>query len=82
MEVIGWVADVGSWVEKSFPGVEDNGTTVEAAVLKSRVNAGVRGVSGPVVVLGGRGPVEEVSGGSAGVDVCRSDVSVEARVEL
>lgn len=82
MEVISWVADVGPWVEKSCAGVEDNGTTVEVAALKSRVKAGVRGVSGPVVVLGGGGLVEEVNGGSADVEVCRSDASVEAHVEL
>lgn len=42
------------------------------------MKAGVRGVSGPVVVL--EGPVEEVSGGPADVEVCKSDV--EAHVEL
>lgn len=81
-EVIGWATDVGPWVEKSFARVEDNGTSVEAAASRSRVKAGVRGVSGPAVVLGGGAPLEEVSGGSAGVEVCRSHVSVEARVEL
>lgn len=78
MEVISCVADVGSWVENSSPGVEDNGTTVEVAALKSRVKTGVRGLSGPVVVLGGGGPVEEVSGRSAGEEVCRSDARLEA----
>ena len=83
MEVIVWPADVGSWLEKSFPGVmEDNGTTAEVAALKSRVMAAGRGVCGPVVPLVDGGPVEEVSGGSAGVEVCRSDVGVEAHVEL
>lgn len=81
MEVMRWVADVEAWVEKSFPGVEeDDGATVEVSALKSRVKAGVGGVSGPVLVLGGGGPVEEMSGGSASVgEICRS---VEAHVEL
>lgn len=80
VEVMGWFADVKVWVEKSLPGVEeDDGATVEVSALKSRVKAGVGGVSGPVLVLGGEGPVEEVSGGSAGVEeVCWS---VEAHVE-
>lgn len=33
-------------------------------------------------VLGGGGPVRELSGGSVGAEVCRSDVSVEESVEL
>lgn len=80
VEVIGWVADDASREERSFPGVEDNGTEVGVAALRSRVKAGVRGVAGPVVVLAGGGPGEEVSRGSAGVEVCRGDV--EAHVEL
>lgn len=64
VEVMGWFADVEAWVEKSrgIPGVEeDDGATVEVSALKSRVKSGVGGVSGPVLVLGGEGPVEEVS---------------------
>lgn len=46
------------------------------------MRAWVGGATGAVLVLGGGGPVQEVSRGSVAVEVCRSGVSVEESVAL
>lgn len=79
---VGWDADVGWRSEDAFPEVEVEGKTVEVAARRSGVRAWVGGATGAVLVLGGGGPVQEVSGGSVAVEVCRSGVSVEESVAL
>lgn len=82
-EAVGRDADVGRRVDEAFPEVEVDGESVEVAAWRSRVEAGVGGAPGAVLVLRGGGPVQEGSGGSvAVVEVCRSDVSLEESVAL
>lgn len=83
VEAVGRDADVGRRVDEAFPEVEVDGESVEVAAWRSRVEAGVGGAPGAVLVLRGGGPVQEGSGGSvAVVEVCRSDVRLEESVAL
>lgn len=82
VEAVGRDADVGRRVDEVFPEVEVDGESVEVAAWRSRVEAGVGGAPGAVLVLRGGGPVQEGSGGSVAVEVCRSDVRLEESVAL